>query len=75
MIDVYKTSDLGAAAYVRTMGKQVDVKVSGQKGVFEVAPEVQKDVEDYFAGKGDFIKFANNQRNLKSQIHNLKGEQ
>ena len=75
MIDsgVYKTSDLGAAAYVKTMGIPVEVKINGSRGVFEMDKKVVKDVEDYFSGKGDFITFANNQRNLKSQVQNLKG--
>jgi len=69
MIDkgLIRTSDIGAAAYCRTIGKHVDVKVSGQKGIFDIA--------EYFDGEGKFIDFANNQRNLKSQVHNLKGVQ
>jgi len=76
MIDkgIYRTSDLGAAAYVKTMGKSIEVRVKGNKGIFEMEEELAKDVEEYFAGKGDFILFANNQRNLKSQVQNLKGE-
>jgi hypothetical protein len=78
MIDkgLIRTSDIGAAAYCRTVGKHVDVKVSGQKGIFEIEVEGDKDeIAEYFDGKGDFINFANNQRNLKSQVHNLKGVQ
>ena len=78
MIDkgLIRTSDIGAAAYCRTIGKHVDVKVSGQKGIFEIAIEEGKDdIAEYFDGEGKFIDFANNQRNLKSQVHNLKGVQ
>ena len=68
------TKDIGAASFLQTIGFPVEVRKTGNRGVFYFSAALQKNVELYYAGEGKFKDFAANLRNLKSQIENAPEE-
>jgi hypothetical protein len=75
--DVFKTMDLSLAAFLKTIGHQIDridVRHQGRKATicFEYTDDLLNDKNKFFNGeaKVDPQSFSNNIRNLKSRINN-----
>jgi len=69
----YKTSDIALGSYLKLKGFVVDVKkINENKAVFHFEGELaNKEADEYYNGKGDFLAYSSSLRSLKSQTMNL----